>query len=361
VGTATPTPTGTPPTPTPTNTPPAGQWTPIAPVLTPVSRPAGAFANGKFYVISGEESTGQRPGTVQIFDPVAGTWSLGPQAKPVGVSNVCAAAIGNLIYVPAGYNGTSGITNLDVLDASTNTWSTVTSDPVPAPLFAHTCAATGGKLYVAGGSTTGVGGTQAYVYDPAAPAGSRWSAIAPLNVARAYPGGTAIAGKVYVAGGWGTDTADQKNTVEVYDPATNTWTVLSATMSQARGGPGAYNAGDLLVVCAGGWTQYYTSCEAYNVVTGGTWSAFPTMVTGRRTFAYAWGGGALYAASGFAGSFLSQAEKFTGVTPPTSVELAKLEGQASHSSELIWPLLAVGAALLALSFWLHRRTRASHG
>ena len=361
VGTATPTPTGTPPTPTPTNTPPAGQWTPIAPVLTPVSRPAGAFANGKFYVISGEESTGQRPGTVQIFDPVAGTWSLGPQAKPVGVSNVCAAAIGNLIYVPAGYNGTSGITNLDVLDASTNTWSTVTSDPVPAPLFAHTCAATGGKLYVAGGSTTGVGGTQAYVYDPAAPAGSRWSAIAPLNVARAYPGGTAIAGKVYVAGGWGTGTADQKNTVEVYDPATNTWTVLSATMSQARGGPGAYNAGDLLVVCAGGWTQYYTSCEAYNVVTGGTWSAFPTMVTGRRTFAYAWGGGALYAASGFAGSFLSQAEKFTGVTPPTSVELAKLEGQASHSSELIWPLLAVGAALLALSFWLHRRTRASHG
>ncbi|MER3469372.1 MAG: hypothetical protein C4314_05425, partial [Thermoflexus sp.] len=302
-----------PPTPTPTNTPPAGQWTPIAPVLTPVSRPAGAFANGKFYVISGEESTGQRPGTVQIFDPVAGTWSLGPQAKPVGVSNVCAAAIGNLIYVPAGYNGTSGITNLDVLDASTNTWSTVTSDPVPAPLFAHTCAATGGKLYVAGGSTTGVGGTQAYVYDPAAPAGSRWSAIAPLNVARAYPGGTAIAGKVYVAGGWGTGTADQKNTVEVYDPATNTWTVLSATMSQARGGPGAYNAGDLLVVCAGGWTQYYTSCEAYNVVTGGTWSAFPTMVTGRRTFAYAWGGGALYAASGFAGSFLSQAEKFTGV------------------------------------------------
>jgi hypothetical protein len=348
--------TGPSPTSTPTS-PPSGAWTPIAPVMTAVSRPAGAYANGKFYVLSGEESTGTRPGTVQIFDPGAGTWSLGGQAKPVGVSNVCAAAIGNMIYVPAGYNGTSGVTNLDVLDATTNTWTTVATDPVPDALFAHTCAAVGGKLYVAGGSNAGTAGTSAYVYDPNAAAGSRWSAIGSLNTARAYAGGVAIAGYVYVAGGLGTGgTADQKNTVEQYNPATNTWTELTATMAQARGGPGAYNGGNYLVVCAGGWTQYYTTCESYNVHTGGSWSTFPTMVTGRRTFAYGWGGNTFFAASGFAGSFLTQAERLGSVAPPTSVELAGFEGQATSDLSPVWLLLAVGATLLALSLRLRRRS-----
>jgi hypothetical protein len=137
--------TGPSPTSTPTS-PPSGAWTPIAPVMTAVSRPAGAYANGKFYVLSGEESTGTRPGTVQIFDPGAGTWSLGGQAKPVGVSNVCAAAIGNMIYVPAGYNGTSGVTNLDCWTPrptpgrpSPPTLCLMPSSPTPVRRWAASC------------------------------------------------------------------------------------------------------------------------------------------------------------------------------------------------------------------------------
>ncbi len=326
-GGATPTPTETPagpsPTPTPTNTPPSGVWQSIAPVPTAVSRPAGAFANGKFFVISGEQSDGTRPGTVQIFDPVAGTWSIGPNNKPTGVSNTCAAVIGNDIYVPAGYDGASGVTSLDVLDATALTWSTITTDPVPQPLFALTCGEVNGKLYIAGGSTTGVGGTQAYVYDPAAPAGTRWSAIASLNVARAYPGGVGIGGKFYVAGGWGSSTSDQKNSVEVYDPATNAWTLFANNMSVARGGPGAHASGILLIVCAGGWTQYYNTCESYDTTQGttGTWSAFPAMITGRRTYAYASSSTTLYAGAGYAGAFLTAAEKIESAQPtptPTS-------------------------------------------
>lgn len=375
--------------PTPTATPSQpGQWQFIQPMPTPVMLAPGAFANGKFFLISGEGIGGELTGVVQIYDPETDSWSIGPHDKPTNVINTCAGVIGNHIYVPAGQTGndSSGTDRLEVLDATTLTWSTVTTDPVPTAMWGQTCGVVGGKLYIAGGSTTGRASPAAYVYDPAAPAGSRWTALPPMNIARTYAGGVAIGDRFYVAGGLGTGgISDEKDSVEVYDPATNTWTLFTNPMSLARGGPGAYLLnGTLLLVCGGGWTQPYNTCESYDTLQGttGTWNSTAAYLNqARRSFAYASDetDNALYAAGGWAGRCLTSAERFvTAATPTptptgsatptstpsptptaaTSVELTTFEG--SGTTEQLWPqvVLWLTPAVVILSLgWLVLRKR----
>ena len=54
-----------------------------------------------------------------------------------------------------------------------------------------------------------------------------WSALAPMKNTRLYYGSAVLAdGRVFVAGGEYSDAGGDTNTVEIYDPLTNTWTSL---------------------------------------------------------------------------------------------------------------------------------------
>ena len=298
------------------------------------SRPAAAAVGGKVYLFGGEISGG-REDTVEMFDPAVGVWVDMLGLMPVPASNICAAAIGTDIYIPGGYDASSTyMTQLQVYHTATDTWETVTTDPYPLAISGVGCAALDGKLYVFGG-TTGTYTNAAYVYDPAAAAGTRWTALPNMTYTRAYFAGAAVNGKVYAVGGRD-GTVTNFNYVEAFDPADGLWHTVTP-MNVARGGGGAMVWGDQLVACGGGWSTYLTSCESYDTTQGyaGTWTTLPqAMLQGRRTYGYASLPDALYAVAGYNGTFLTSAERLPAfLCPPctdTNIDVSPLNMSASQ-------------------------------
>ena len=116
------------------------------------------------------------------------------------------------------------LSNVEVYDPVTNTWMEKT--PMPTARFCMGCAVVNGKIYVIGGST----GSTAFdvlatveVYDPVT---DTWDTTkTPMPTRRAHISASAVKGKIYVMGGTkqGGAVYTGLNTVEVYDPATDTW------------------------------------------------------------------------------------------------------------------------------------------
>lgn len=185
-----------------------------------------------------------------------------------------------------------------VYDPATNIWSPRTSQAMRS----HGAGAViAGKLYVAGGcGDGGHGGTDCSaattnrleVYDPAT---DTWTALASMPTARNSIGAAAVNGKLYVVGGEGNclPCSQQFATLEIYDPATNAWTT-GPSMSMARLFPVVAAIGDRLFV-SGGFIRVngslnYTSVadlEVYDTATG-TWQMKAPQPTAR-----GYGGGAV--------------------------------------------------------------------
>lgn len=90
----------------------------------------------------------------------------------------------------------------------------------PIPRWAHAAAVLDGKIYVIGG----VGAdnepiSSVEVYDPAT---DTWGVCAGIPTPRALFGASTVGGKIYAVGGT-TMGLDSLPVVEAYDPATDTW------------------------------------------------------------------------------------------------------------------------------------------
>ncbi len=286
----------------------AYSWFVVAPNPLAVSRPAGAVdADGYFYVVGGESVGGTWLGQIQRYDPTENTWDDTLATMPAAVSNLCAAVIGDDLYVPGGYDGSAGISDLQVYHIASDTWETIASDPLPTGRSGPACASYEGKVYVFGGSDT----NSTWVYDPLAPAGTRWSTLSSAPFIGSY--GTAVVVNDLIFYGGVYDAGDSAN-VAAYDPSTDTWTSYP-NLNVARAGAGMWTVGNLLLVGGGGWSSYLTSIEQYDTTEGpgGSWIPFPAnLVQGRRTFAHSTdsGRGRLFVGAGWAGAFLAEAERF---------------------------------------------------
>jgi non-specific serine/threonine protein kinase len=291
-------------------------WAAITACPVAVSRPAGAFTGGHFFVIGGEETGGLRNGYVQEYDPVAGTWDNTNAVMPTPGSNLCAAAIGTDIYIPGSYTGTVYSPVLQVYHSAANTWETIATDPLPVGLSGAACAAHAGKIYVFGGYATTVYVDTTYIYDPAAAAGSRWTLAAAAPAIGAYGDAISAGGYLFYAG-MRNATADLTSVFR-YDPVANTWTTMPS-LTTARGAARMWTYEGKLAVGGGGWASYLTSVEEYDLSTGtgGTWSAGNSLVAGSRTFAAAQDdvNGVLYKGAGWAGAYQTAAESSNFVIP----------------------------------------------
>jgi len=271
-------------------------------------RPAGAVVSGKFYVIGGESAGGARFGYVQEYDPITETWANTNATMPIPASNICAAVYGTDIYIPGGYDGTY-LTDLQVYHSATDTWETIATDPVPIDPSGPGCASYGGKIYVFGGSTSGGYTDAAYVYDPVAPAGGRWSAIASLPLAGGYGAAVPAMNGIFYAGF--RDAATDRAEVYWYDPTVDSWTTYPS-LATPRGGARLWAYEGKLAVGGGGWGTYLSSVEEYDLSAGlgGVWTSGNPLNVGRRTFAAAQDdlNSTLYAGAGWAGAFLADAE-----------------------------------------------------
>ncbi|GAA0945044.1 S8 family serine peptidase [Virgisporangium aurantiacum] len=101
-----------------------------------------------------------------------------------------------------------------------------------------------GKVYAVGGASTAAM-TNAFVYDPAEGA---WAELPDLPTAREKPQAAAVDGKLYVFGGWSV-AGDPVASVDVFDPAANTWSTASAqNPSPVAAGGAAVVDGKVLLV-----------------------------------------------------------------------------------------------------------------
>lgn len=153
--------------------PSTNTWTPLANLPTACWYAAAATApNGKIYVIGGENAMN----LVQIYDPVANTWSSGT-AVPVPVKEHAAVAFNGKIYVIGGLNGSAtAIGNVQIYDPVANSWTTGTAMPTVRNEFAYALGGNG-KIYCIGGKTNGGNNSPPFftVVESYDPVGNSWS------------------------------------------------------------------------------------------------------------------------------------------------------------------------------------------
>ncbi|HUS15488.1 MAG TPA: S-layer homology domain-containing protein, partial [Chloroflexia bacterium] len=318
-----------------------GVWTPIAtfpaavlsptPGTNPLKIKRGAAAayppNGKIYHFGGRHGVdGEDFALASILEYTPGnpgTWATKAAVLDGGglqgsrfTSNMAAATIGANIYVIGGNSVDSvPISTTRVYNPVADSISTTDAWPASPVRVPGGWAVVNDKLYLFGGfsdlANGGTGGvfTDTWRFDPAQPAGSRWTQMAPMNLGRAFMGAAVVDGKIYAVGGdlWqgSPGTLVPVTNVERYDPATNTWTTM-APLPTARGDLGAwgYDTGSPYeiagkVAVAGGHfpipdNQGYIYTPATN-----TWTTFPNLVYATRNYAYTQLDGYLYALGGY--------------------------------------------------------------
>jgi len=214
--------------------------------------------NRKLYLFGGLGSAGK----VQIYTPGSDSWKLGA-AMPFAAGSSSSALIKGQMYVAGGIVGGGTTDRASRYNPSNNTWTSVA--PMPQGRN-HAAAATDGeKLYIFGGRVGGNTLTNGFdtlqIYNPAT---DTWqssedpgSSLGPLPQARGGMGRAVFYnGEFYVIGGETASgagaTADGVyNRVDIYNPKTNTWR-RGVDMPTARHGIFPLLVGGRIYVASGG-------------------------------------------------------------------------------------------------------------
>ena len=256
-----------------------GEWSTKANLLNPVQEVSNVAAdNGKIYVPGGLTTGFARLNKVQVYDIASDSWSYLPHDYPHNADHIGAAVVDGTLYAFGGLLGypVPPLTYTYAYDPL-NGW--IPKADMPEARSGMGVAVLDGKIYASGGlAGFDAGSIQAvnnlWRYDPVA---NTWEVLAPMPTARDSHNLEAFGGKLYAIGGrnsgdfgLGTFTA-----VEVYDPATNTWTTGLAPLPTARAATGsAVLGGEILIFGGEGWNGFdnavFNENEAYNPLTN-TW------------------------------------------------------------------------------------------
>lgn len=186
------------------------RWRMLAPL--PVARRNLAVASfeNQLYAIGGESEQGIT-GQMECFDPENNTWVQLP-AKPTPVTDIKAAVIGGLIYVPGGQT-LAGIPTsvVEVYDPRQQRW--LEAPPLPLPLSGYALVAFEGQLFLFGGWDGSRVRNTVFTFDPDQ---QKWQEQSPMPTARTFAGAAVIGSKIYILGG--TDGQRALSVNEIYQP-----------------------------------------------------------------------------------------------------------------------------------------------
>jgi N-acetylneuraminic acid mutarotase len=191
--------------------------------------------NGKIYVMGGYPGERITSDQVQIYDSATDSWSLGPPL-PIPMHHTMAATVNGRVYVMGGEGGNpqggqSFFLEMNhVLNEEAGVWEQRAD--MPTRRSGGGAAVIDGKIYVAGGRPPR--GADFAVYDPAA---DTWTTLPDMPTARNHLAVSAVGGKIVVAGGrfGGGVGSEMTDIVEIYDPATGTWS-RGTSMLKPRAG-----------------------------------------------------------------------------------------------------------------------------
>ena len=287
----------------------AQKWSRGAPIPEPSEELYGIAANGKFYVLGGLAPAWTPRGWVYEYDPASDQWTK-KKNMPLATHHVALAEMNGKIYVfggfvkpPSGPTAWVPIDNVWEYDPVADSWKALT--PLPTKRGSPNAVVHNSKIYVIGGAGLHPGSKETAVhparphrslgtnevYDPAT---NTWETRQPMPTARNHASAGMVNNKIYViAGRVGAafiTRASNTGIVEEYDPATDQWGALKASMPNPRSAS-AWGTFKGRIYVAGGeerstgpWQRTFRAVEAYDPRTN-TWSILPDMTFPRHGLA----------------------------------------------------------------------------
>jgi N-acetylneuraminic acid mutarotase len=245
--------------------------------------------DGRIYVITGSTESGQLTARNSAYDPRQDTWTtLAPIPTPRSEPGAALGIAAN-IYVIGGNPGTgrkqsSRMNTVEAYDPRTDRWITCRSLPTPRTALCAVAAsdATGRcLLFAIGGRNFDIPGNGLNTVEAYDPLTDSWSTRSPMAIN--LHGMTATLGpdgKIYVFGGTNSKVTDT-NEVHVYDPATDGWSPSIAMPYGQECACSTFTPGaNGEVVVLGGWGDLsktsLSSVAAYNPRTQ-SWRGLPQL------------------------------------------------------------------------------------
>ncbi|MFL5345110.1 MAG: Kelch repeat-containing protein [Hyalangium sp.] len=210
--------------------PATGEWKLVAPMTMPrVDPTAVLLADGRVLVVGGADVDRRQLRSAELFDPATGTWT--PTEAPGwghgGAQAAVVLADGRALFV-------SGM-QAELYEPSTGHWTKAGSVGGAAGTHRsdHTVTRLAdGRVLVVGGSTSRAAET-AELFDPAT---DTWTLVAPPHMPRESHGAVLTEdGAVLVVGGYHGSSGTLAS-AERFDPATGTWSMVTALQVPRRGG-----------------------------------------------------------------------------------------------------------------------------
>ncbi len=242
-------------------------------------RSASFSWQGLFYVVGGWGDYSPLSENLR-YDPTTGTWTK-MASLPIRRTNMQAAVVDDIAYLPGGYSGASYEGSLLAYDIVADTWIE-DLEPLPEARSGAMVAAVGGLVYACGGNPGP--SDRCWVYDPSA---DHWREIAPMPDINGY--GTALEhqGFLYILGGYRSCYpvyyCDLSRAFWRYDPRTDSWEE-GPPLNNGRMSPAAVVYGDDIYVIGGGddliaWIPYDT-VERYSLANWpyGAWEILPEVI-----------------------------------------------------------------------------------
>ncbi|MBF8268161.1 MAG: klhl18 [Dehalococcoidia bacterium] len=98
--------------------------------------------------MGGADSAGSALSSVEVYDPVANTWST---KSPMSTARdwAASAVVGGRIYVMGGGSGSTAYSSVESYDPATNLWTA--GPPMNVARMGSSAAVVGGVIYVFGG------------------------------------------------------------------------------------------------------------------------------------------------------------------------------------------------------------------
>ena len=269
----------------------------------------------KVYFLGGRVGLGTTLGDIYSYTPLTGEYADVGVNMPLPVSNYDVCLLrddhdtlnGDTfgLYIVGGRRDSypNYVESLQVYYPISNTALMLPTDPFPGRAdtwitVAQSSIVHDNIIYVVGGfsDSAQVTSSQTWSFDPLAAPGSRWSQLADMPLARAYPITAIVDSFLYACGGdtWSSSwlyPRSQCQRFNLNDTAAG-WTLVANmpdSNSQVRAfgfdsdKPGDF-AGDIIVADRGVWPYESTDCYIYHTATD-TWDTFPRLSQARRNHA----------------------------------------------------------------------------
>jgi N-acetylneuraminic acid mutarotase len=239
------------------------------------------------YVFGGR---GERP--LQALDLKTQRWRA-LASPPLEMHHAQAVAHGGRIFVVSGLTGQfpeePSLEQVHIYDPATDAWSRGPDIPLARRRGASGVVVVGDLAYIVGGNTRGHNSGHVPWTDTLNLVTGEWSVLPDAPHSRDHFHAAVVDGRIYAAGGRlsaadaGEPLSRTVAQVDVYDPASGTWSTLDANLPTPRAGTAAVQWNGQLVVLGGESDRQvaaHAEVEAFDP-RARTWTSLPSMPAGR--------------------------------------------------------------------------------